>query len=683
LLPFVVLSCLSAILFLPIASNTLIPDVADLANHLIGIIQAKMAWAEGQVFLRTAPSGHYSSFRYPYFQFFSPTSYTVAAWMYRWITPSNPFLAYKVTIWAALLLGGVYIYRLAFWFVKSRFAAVLAAAVYLTAPYPIIVINYLGNLNEAISLGVIPLTVYYTLQRYYHPSNDKLLLQTALCWYLLATIHLVTFLYTSLILAIYLVTLTGFHFSQCRRLIHVGIAYVLGWMLAMWHLAPVALYYKYFFVSDNFSHNVITVGLGYLLSPVANFSEGLRTEYSRNIITQIDPSVGLPILLAVAVCSYWLVSRQAADKHLRYKVSCLLALFFLLFMMIWSPVNFWEWLPSSLGVIQYSWRLLGQTMWVGSLLFAWVVCWVFNGKLNAKYTILGLILIVLASSSWFAMPNRKFVHYDFIYKHSYELFNPDSYLVNYGKGGADKIDDLKLSALHIGSGRVDSPGLLKVGGYALVPQSIFTSAYAPELQIRGTIAEKESIKNQQLYFLANNQVVTTFALKPGDFDWNIPLDSLLKASGNVSAVLQFKMKNDKIRPLIHTDNILLTGFLNPKTTMTLAQIPSACEQMKGETRCRIAVPKGIQLLEIPVFYYPDMLNVTLNGYLVPYFSVLKGSFLIVGIIPLPGEVNVVNIQFRGLIWANYVSMVAWSLWGMLVLYLLLKTMMPVRREPLN
>jgi uncharacterized membrane protein len=137
---------------LPLFSNNL-PITKDYINHLAAITQAKIALTEGQFPLRVAPL-EWAGWRYPFFQFYSPTSYTIAGMLYYWLPISNPFVIYKLTIWLALILGEIYMYRLATWLIQSRAAGILASVVYLCAHYNIFVINFFGAFNEAIALGI-------------------------------------------------------------------------------------------------------------------------------------------------------------------------------------------------------------------------------------------------------------------------------------------------------------------------------------------------------------------------------------------------------------------------------------------------------------------------------------------------------------------------------------------------
>lgn len=410
----------------PIASNFLIPNNLDVHNHLAAIIQAKMALAEGQFPLRIAPLEQ-QGWRYPLYQFYSPSTYTFAGILFAVLPTTNPFIAYKLTIWCALVMGGLYIYRLTYWFVKSNQAAILTSLVYLTTPYWMIVIHHFFAFNEAVALGIIPAVLYYTARQYCKPFQKKRLLQTGLGWYILATVHLITFIFTSIFAAflLLLITFKNNHHQRWKNLTVVGIGYLFGCLLAMWHLAPILLFAKYFVVFNPFIV-FYNPTLTSLLSFTNNFS-GDKNSPITMLIT--NPVIGLPISIALGISIFALICNlRSGQKRADYWFLPLLAAFAIAFMMTWSPTYFWAWLPRLIG--QYSFRLLGQIMWIGALLFAWSICWLFKNKLNNKHTLVGVLLILIATSSWLPIKDTSFINVSDIIKHPIFTFNVDSYLID-------------------------------------------------------------------------------------------------------------------------------------------------------------------------------------------------------------------------------------------------------------
>jgi hypothetical protein len=672
---------ISAMLLAPIGSNTLIPMILDYLNHLNAIIQAKAALAEGQFPLRVA-TGDQNGWRYPFYQFYSPTSYFVASSIYRWLTPSNPFIAYKATIWLAYLIGGLYMNRLSYWFVKSKPAALLASVVYLTAPYNIILINHLGAFNEAIAVGLLPAVVYYTLQRYYYPYQNKTLIQTALVWYLLITIHLITFLCTSFFVGLMLFLITLKNRKHWHRLIDVGIAYLFACFLAMWFLAPIATLAKYFVINHSFSSlavfNAYRPFLASLLSPVASLAytetEGLNGVM--DIITRSNPAFGLFTMAGVAVCFYVLWNKQKlASRRANYWMPTLLLLFFVGFFLAWSPVNIWEWLPQSFRVIQYSWRLLGQTVWIGALLFGMALTWLFNNKLDDRHVAIGLLLIVTTAGAWFPVLERNYTEFADFVKHPVFAAHPDIYLIDAQKylPLVNVVDSLVLDKVS----PLDSslPHALKLNTPYPIPLSALSSTQNPEIIVKGNMPQNAKLENAQLTTYLNGIAIANYALKQNRFEWRFKLDKAASLKTKKLVGLQFKLAgvsaSNKLDVLV--EKIVLSGFLNPAEVMDVHQAQSFCQQKNENTLCQLDVPSSMHLIELPVLYYPQMLQVTINHQVASYSSVLYQGRLIVGVVPQSGKMNTIVVQFRGLPWANFMSAVMWSMWGLFLLFVTAKT----------
>lgn len=304
----VIISMVSALVLLPLASNTSIPFIIDYLNHLSAIMQAKLALTQGQLPLRIAPTDH-AGWPYPLFQFYSPTSYMISGFIYQWITPSNPYIAFKLTLWGALIIGGIYMYRLCYWFIASRSAAILGCVAYLSTPYFVIMINHLGAYNETIAVAILPAVLYYTLQYYYHPTTLRKFLLCGIAWYLLATIHLLTFLSTSVIIATFLMLLTLQDTKRWHNLILTGVVYIFGCLLAMWFLGPIGILSKYLMINYTFSDPAFfyahTPSLANLLAPATSITTiTAHTDKILDANILIHPNVGLSLLLAIGVSCY-------------------------------------------------------------------------------------------------------------------------------------------------------------------------------------------------------------------------------------------------------------------------------------------------------------------------------------------------------------------------------------------
>lgn len=650
---------LAAILLSPFYSNQFIPNLWDIWNHLAAIAHAKTALLQGQFPLRVSPT-EVNNWLYPQFQFYSPTSYTIAGFIYAWITPNNPFLAYKITLMFAIVLGGFYFYYLALWLVRSKYAALLAAVAYLTSPYYIIVINHVGGFNEGIALGILPAVVYYTFQRYFHPENIKTLLCLSLFWYLLATTHLITFFYTSLCLMILLVILTLKNRRHFFNLLQVGIGYTFGLMLALWYLAPVIFWGKYLAIARSWEVNLYAPTITSLLSPVANISSGvLHPAGYVNVISQIHPGIGFPILFALAVGVFAIFNHSYSPKKRAGFLCGYLAIVVSIFLvLVWSPINFWQYLPEVFSIFQYSWRLLSQVMWLGSLLFAWAIFWLLRNQLNLKITILAIILIISFASSWLPITERSFIDASAFFKKPYLITNTDSYVIDGKKYKKflQVIDTMALDSFKLQTAnglQLNLKDAYKISKDLIDTDNLFIS-------INGNLPK--TINKQKILVQANGVPFQQFSLEPGVFHWRIPLKPLrnfLKKNNFVN--LKFTSSDKNKEPIIPIENIEMQGFIKSSLFLSQQVIAKQCKQLPITT-CQIQVPANTRLLELPVLYYPEMLSIELNGKKVPYFAVLYQKYYLAGIIPLANQINEVKIKFTGLIWANNFSIGGWLLW---------------------
>lgn len=106
---------------------------------------------------------------------------------------------------------------------------------------------------------------------------------------------------------------------------------------------------------------------------------------------------------------------------------------------------------------------------------------------------------------------------------------------------------------------------------------------------------------------------------------------------------------------------------------TVDNIKDNCHQEQKLTVCNInATNKKSELVQFPVYYYPDMLEVLINGKISEYFPTRQEDTNdpLLGVNIEPGD-NQVSIQFTGLKSANVISIITWTVMISWILLLLL------------
>lgn len=670
---FVVLlfGLLSLSLLAPIASNKYLPDSYDLLAHTAAIVQAKKAMDEGQFPIREAPI-QTSDIRNPYFQFYSPLPYMIAGKIFtfcRLVGLSNPFVAYKITIWLALLIAGIYMFRLVRWLINSDSIAILSSIVYLTSPYFLININTRGDFTEAFAQGLIPIVLFYTLRTFFGSVNFQMYALTAATWFALITTHLISFVYTSFFIGLFLILLTLRNVSNWKRLINIGLIYSFGCLLACWYLIPIALTANYLNISNdlyNPIHSTWLTPIATLLSTTA--ISPIPLPGNGSLDHPLYPAIGWMILLAVGVSVYSLFQKELMpNSPYKQMVLPLLIIFLIAFFVTWSPIDFWQFIPKYFVIAQFSYRFLAQTMWIGTLLFAFALLGIFK-KLDIRQVLLGVFLITLASSSWLPTNKSSDLTPDYLRQHPDYGAAKSNYLVN-----KNRISNL-ISAWNSEIPYVyvlpDIAGKwLKLNDKLIIPAGILSSPHAI-FEIKGEIP-KNLFKNAlELTLIIDGQKKLIKTLTPGQFQWNIPISQLAQLNKN-SITLQFltnktftskqiNPKSNDLRQLAVKINSIKMLNLSPKhSILTADTIMNNCSQQKTTKICKIDVPAETNFIQLPVFFYPKLLDIKVNNTSVPYFPIsYYHDWVFAGIKLKPGSYTI-RIKFVGIEWANWLSGASW------------------------
>jgi hypothetical protein len=655
-------------LLAPMASNTVLPMPIDHVNHVATIVQARMAIEEGQFPLRVAPWEH-NHWQYPLFQFYSPLPYTVGGLVYRWVTPDNPFLAYKIVLWGVLLLAGLFTYLTANFLTRSRPAALLAGVAYMSAPYVLINVHARAAFTEAVAQAIVPAVLYCSLRCYFSRRFfSPWLFAAGISWSLLAFAHNITFVWGAFFVGLLFVLMAVGRRGVARGLWRVGAAFALGCLLALYFLAPVIAAPGYLNIHDQLGDVFATSWLtpiSALLSPVS-----LPPEPQPNhvIAEHLHPAIGWPMLVGIGIVLYswrsWPEMGILAGPQARRISLALLGVFGLALVATWTPVDFWSPLPPTAQLAQFTYRLLSQIAWAGALLFAYALFLLFRGQITPPQTAGCLLLIVLAHSTF--LPPLKSVPTTIaeILRWPDVGYGRDAYLVHPRLLPADPAygGSIDLADLYPG-------GTLKADAHVDVPRESFRACFGCQLHVRLLIPAGVPA-GRALVFYVDGLETGRQDLVAGPAEFGVPVVVSLKDASappfvrfTASIGASIRSRDEAPAPadagpvIMVVRQIELRG-LRPKDTMPVQELPPYCVRLGTTLTCHLNVANRATNVQLPMLFYPKLLDVRVDGQPAPYFPVPHHGYLLATVRLEPGAHDL-TARFGGLGWANLVSGVAW------------------------
>lgn len=386
----------------PIASHDTLPRYQDYAYHLQNILSAH------EVIFQSFPL-RVASFEwfYPVFQFYAPSVYSLAG-IVAFIS-HTPLGSFKITIGLCSVLGAWYCYRLYIFLFGSEIAALLGGVLYLFSPYLLININARGDFAETVTQGFLPISIYYIFRLFYeHEWGCKKIyfaFISILAFYVLATSHLITFIYSSLYIFMMFIVLSIFQ-KKIKNILCVFIVYCFALVLAAWYLIPLVHFEHILNIGANGLNSpwdsIYMTHLSTLLSP-RGISFGVFIAGSVSTTFPLYPGLGLPVTMSVAYWFYRLYIEKAEDIaaiiNQRF-IKTIFFIFFVAFFMLWSPVNFWKRLPHEFDVLQFTYRLLTDIMWLGGILFVAMLVDFFKEDMNRRHMLIGFFCLAISGAGW-------------------------------------------------------------------------------------------------------------------------------------------------------------------------------------------------------------------------------------------------------------------------------------------
>jgi hypothetical protein len=349
------------------------PQGSDRFQHVSAIIEARDAWREGQVPPRVAPRMGQGR-RYPLFQFYGQLPYSAAGAL-ALLPGVDAYDAWRVVTFLCVTCAGFYAYRCGLLLTRQTWAAIVTGVVFVAAPYLATDVRARFAYTEAVSFCLLPAVLYYSLRAFVSPRDRSAPVLGGVAWAGVALSHNITYLYASPLLALFFLSMAGGGPRKfAARMSRVGVCYLVGLLLALWYVVPQLQVLRYIGIAV-MNQGATPMGsttwapLYALLSPVLTISPTARnTPY-------LGVQVGWPILAGVVLALFH-VARAIESRRrgggLRTPGPAvmvrLLVAFALAFFIVWSPVDFWRYVPSLFYNLQITYRVLMFVVLWGSLL---------------------------------------------------------------------------------------------------------------------------------------------------------------------------------------------------------------------------------------------------------------------------------------------------------------------------
>lgn len=710
-----VLYGLMALPFLsPMSSNTQWSYTGndDLYTYLQLIDQAKKGIEEGQFPLRIAPERYYG-WRYPIFQFYAPLTFTMAGYLQLIISPDNPLIPFKILMWLAMVLAGFGAYKLAHYLFRSKGAAIIGGAVCLTAPWMMVNMHVRYQMQECLSAGLLPLAIYFLIRSFL--AGRLFIVWAALAWSALLHTYGLTFLWGGLFAGGLLCTWSNLKIKTWFRWRRVIVAGAIGLLLSAWYFIPIAIWSKY--LEFEMPKNTLTPlsfdlapPLSHILAPlpIPYMSPGMKLFFSYRI--------GWPVFCAVAVVVASFFTGVRHRSIYSKNMLRLVALFGVAFFLAWTPFpRFWAYMPGALQKI-LPFRLLLHVMWLGAVLAACAMIILFRSGIKSAHVVVGLFMVGWIGAT--ALPTDRVSSLDqktslqpvsktigmefnkdfnnnrgpapfndwelyggfLMNRYMYatnEIFSnvPTPLLIDYfGWLVTEPIPDVERYMLPC----VNRP-IVKYArqhGWLIDDEYVLPLPKGGErptaIRLVGGIPAQESTNLVTLKVVINGSESARAVLEPGR-NYNLKLPIIHIGYGDKSFRLKFdtdryfamrkpneiadNMGRDKT--IFYVQQLSFEGLPTSQCVMPVHDVQKYCAVAGAVTRCQIYVDANANVVQLPVIYFPDMIDLEVDGRKHDYFPTFQWPYFWLTSVRLPPGPHTITAQFVGMRWANWVSGVAW------------------------
>ncbi len=690
-------------------------DEHDLYTYLQSIDQACRGLDEGQFPVRVAPD-RYNGWRYAFFQWYAPLTYTLAGAVQKFLCPGNPLQALRIVMWLALTLAGFSAYKLAAYLARSRRAGLLAGAVFMTAPVMLTDMHVRFQMQECLGASLSPLAAYYML-RTYASRRGYFVCMAAAVWGVMTMLYGLALVTGSLVIGALMALLLLRRRVRWAAVFRAGVAYGGGILLAGWSLMPYLMVGR-FFELELPKHCLTPINFDMNFSLPTVLSPLTLPVLSPGAVGNTSFRFGWPSLLAAGIVLYALLSKRAQKMAPPRLAWVFLLVFALTAFIAWSPIQaMWSMAPSFILKVQFAFRFMFHAAWLGAVLAAWAARYLAGGRLTQTATILATVGIAYVGAGALPMDRQATVDgktsiqpvsktlgvtYNAEFNHGrkpgpssdYEVYG--HFVMNRFLYAADAIySGVESPLLQDYFGWLVTEPIHNLDTYVLPQVAKRLKPYgearrwflghevtlpAPPpgtplaIRMRGLVPGAENSANSVTLVMHINgvPVAATNILGGREAEVFFPITGLragdktfgLKFTANAAITLdrpnEVADNMGRTRMIFSVRSFRFEGMPPENTVLPATAVQGTSRVYDGKVHLDVHVPAGAQVVQLPAIYYPGMLDVRVDGKPAEYFPTFQRFFLWMASVRLPPGLHRITVEFVGYRWANWLSLAGWT-----------------------
>lgn len=349
----------------------------DGIQHLSRIIGTASSLKEGGIF-PVIMSEFCNGFGYSWNLFYSPlTAYLPL--LFQMITPSF-IMCLKLFMFLTIVLSGIFMFKLVRVLSKSYTAGILAALIYMTAPYHLTDLYHrvaIAELATFIFLPMVFLGIHYLFTK-----KEKKIYYLAIGAIGLILSHTVMAMYTAIICGIYVVL----NWKRLKdKIVQKHLVITIGIILLCVSFFIIPLLEH----QSATTYEVFVEGRMYSTNTLISSKLGLLDLFVTKPYGMIF-HIGLPI--AIGIIFFIVYRKNIAQRYKR--ILTIFVAFGLVSTFMATKLFPFEYLPSVFKMIQFQWRMLEFANFFLSIVSGITIAMYLNSKRNRKNSLLEIVLML-------------------------------------------------------------------------------------------------------------------------------------------------------------------------------------------------------------------------------------------------------------------------------------------------